>query len=251
MKLALTTAALLVMTAFAGCTSRYADVPQPTRFDNTKQQKLQAAEHWKVIAGHAAAQLAADLKGKYGERAVHVPMPTGEQAFVGGFRELLITELVAQGIPVSTKPANAMLVDVRYTIFKFRPDRLENTRFYGDATMLAAGIWAIGGVLDASISSAVGSDAGAKLLLTVAGLEGFSWVKNEGMGRDQRTVGPVPRSEILLTTTVQDADRIVSRKSSIYYVADEDSALYVNRPATAHTLTVRGDCNGGRKLCAE
>jgi hypothetical protein len=250
MKLVLTTAALLVMTAFTGCASRYADVPMPTRFDNSGQQKLQAAEHWRVIASHAAAQLAVDLKDKYGDRAVHVPMPEGEQVFVGGFRELLITELVAQGIPVSTKPAKAMLVDVRYSIFKFRPDRLENTRYYGDATMLAAGIWAVGGVLDASIAAAPGVDAGAKMLLTVAGLEGFSWLKNEGMGRDRRAAGPVPRSEILLTTTVQDADRIVSRKSNIYYVADEDPGLYVDRPA-AHTLTVRGDCNGGRKLCAE
>ena len=251
MKVVLTTAALLVMTAFTGCASRYADVPMPTRFENSSQQKLQAAEHWQLIAHHAASQLAADLKNKHGDRAVHVPMPEGEQAFVGGFRELLITELVAQGIPVSTKPNNAMLVDVRYSIFKFRPDRLENTRFYGEATMLAAGIWAVGGVLDASIAAAPGVDIGSKLLLTVAGIEGFSWLKNEAMGGAKRAAGPVPRSEILLTTTVADGDRIVSRKSNIYYVSDDEPALYENRPAVGRTLTVRGDCEGGRKLCAE
>jgi hypothetical protein len=102
----------------------------------------------------------------------------------------------------------------------------------------------------ADVSSAGGVSAGAKLLTVAAGLDGFGWLSNEVMGRGQYASGPVPRSEIVLTTSVVDATRIVSRRSSIYYSADEDKALYWDRPAAAHNITVVGDCGEGRKACA-
>ena len=240
----------LAMTCLVGCAARYADVPAPTRFENTKQPKLQAAEHWRSIAEHVAGQLPADLREKLNGRAIYVPQPGGEQPFVDGFRDLLITALVGQGFAVSTEAKNALSVDVRYSIFRFRPDRLQNTYYYGEATALAAGLWAVGGIVAADISSAGGVSAGAKLLTVAAGLDGFSWVSNEAMGRGQYAAGPVPRSEILLTVSVVDNARIASRRSNIYYTADEDQALYWNRPATAHTLTVKGDCEEGKKSCA-
>lgn len=248
-KIVLASLAIAVAGTF-GCASRYADVPAPTRFENTQQQKLQAADHWRNIADHVAKQLAGDLRDRLNGRAVYVPQPGGEQAFVEGFRDLLITSLVAQQIPVSTEAKNALTVDVRYSIYRFRPDRLQNTYYYGEATLLAAGLWAIGGVVAADISSAGGVSAGAKLLTVAAGLDGFSWLRNEAGGRAQLASGPVPRSEIVLTTSVVDATRIVSRHSSIYYAVDEDKALYWDRPATAHTISVVGDCGPGRATCA-
>lgn len=241
---------VLAMAGMVGCTSRYADVPAPARFENTKQQKLQAADHWRSIADHVAGQLAGDLRDRLNGRAVYVPQLGGEQAFVEGFRDLLITSLVAQDIPVSTEAKNALSVDVRYSIYRFRPDRLQNTYYYGDATMLAAGLWAVGGIVAADVSSAGGVSVGAKLLAVAAGLDGFGWLSNEAMGRGQYAAGPVPRSEIMLTTSVVDGARIVSRRSSIYYTADEDKALYWDRPAAVHTLSVVGDCGEGRKACA-
>lgn len=244
------TSLMVAMASMAGCASRYADVPAPARFENTKQQKLQAADHWRSIADHVAGQLANDLRGKLNGRAVYIPQPGGEQAFVEGFRDLLITALVAQDVPVSTEAKNALTVDVKYAIYRFRPDRLQSTYYYGDATMLAAGLWAVGGIVAADVSSAGGVSAGAKLLTVAAGLDGFSWLSNEVMGRGQYASGPVPRSEIVLTTSVVDATRIVSRRSNIYYTADEDKALYWDRPAAAHNITVVGDCGEGRKACA-
>lgn len=240
----------LAIAGLLGCAApRYADVPAQTRFENTKQQKLQAAEHWRSIADHFAAQLAADLNGKLGDRAVYVPLPGGEQAFVEGFRELLITSLVGRGLPVSTEAKNALAVDVRYAIYRFRPDRLQSTYFYGDATALAAGLWAVGGILTADISPAAGVSAGAKLLAVAAGMEGFDWLSNEVKGRGKYASGPVPRSEIVLTASVADASRIVARRSNIYYTMDEDAALYWNRPTAGHLLPVSGDCGEGRKSC--
>lgn len=242
-------AAVAACFGLAGCAARYADVPAPTRFANEDQQKLQAARHWQLIADHFAAQLVTSLDGRLNGRALHVPQPGGEQAFVEGFRELLTTSLVAQGVPVATDAAGALVADVRYNAYRFRPERLINTRVYGEATMLAAGLWAFGGVLAAPGATAPGVNAGSKLLGAVAGLEGFDWVKNEALGHGRYTSGPVPQSEILLTVSVADGGRIVGRHSSIYYTADEDAALYWQRQGGGKTLRVLGNCAEGGAAC--
>ncbi len=248
-KLATSGIAIALAGMMIGCAPRYADVPAPTRFENSKQDKLQAAEHWRKIAEHFASQLASDLRDKLGGRALHVPNPGDEQAFVDGFRELLTTALVAQGLPVSTDARNALTVDVRYSIYRFRPDRAQNTYYYGDATALTAGLWAIGAVAAADISPNAGISAGVKALSAVAGIEGFAWLSQEAMGRGQYASGPVPRSEIILTAAVADNTRLVSRRTNIYYATDEDSELYWQKPARAVSIPVMGDCGERSKLC--
>lgn len=245
------TLAVILAGLVVGCAApRYSDVPAPTRFENSKQQQLQAAHHWQLIAEHFAKQIASDLQDKLGGRAVFIPQPGGEQAFVQGFRELLITALVQQGVPVSTLPSNALTVDVNYSIYRFRPERVVSTYYYGDAVALTAGLWAIGGISAASLSSATAANAGAKLLATVVGLEGFAWVNN--VLRGDHTNSAVPRSEMILTASVADNSRIISRRSDIYYTSDDDPRLYWDRSGAGHTLSVTAgslSCEGG-KSCA-
>lgn len=222
-----------------GCASKYADVPAPARFENAEQQKLQAANHWKLIARHIAKQIADDTADRLNGRLIYVPTPNNEQAFVTGFRELLITELVRQGTPVSIKPEQALQVDVQYSIFKFSEERARQTYHYGDATALAAGLWAVGGVMAGNLASAKGVDAGIKLLTGAAALDGFGWLSNEALGRGRFANGAVPRSEILLTTSIADGNRLISRVSNIYYTADEDHALYWNKQNTNAGTTLK------------
>ncbi|MDR2187171.1 MAG: complement resistance protein TraT [Azonexus sp.] len=238
--------------SLVGCASRYADAPAPTRFANEDQQKLQAARHWQLIADHFADQLAGSLSGKLGDRAVHVPQPGGEQHFVEGFRELLVTALVNKGLPVADNPSGALIADVLYNAYRFNPNRVASTYYYGPATALAAGLWAIGGIAAANVSSAAGVDLGAKALVGAAGIEGFAWVANEALGKGKYASGPTPRSEILLTVSVSDGGRIISRQSNIYYTADEDAALYWHRRGsgdTGKTLKIVGDCARGEARC--
>jgi hypothetical protein len=248
------TSLALACLGVAGCTARYADVPAPTRFPNEEQQKLQAARHWQLIADHFAGQLANNLGASLGGRALYVPQPEGEQAFVQGFRELLITSLVNKGVPVAAEASGALAADVRYNIYRFSRDRQAETYYYGEATALAAGLWAFGGAVKGIVNSsnATGVAAGAVLLTTAATLEGFGWLSEEGFGNGRYASGPVPRSEILLTISVADGGRIVSRYSSIYYTADEDYDLYWQRSdgGSGTTVPMVGDCNPGRTLCA-
>ncbi|WP_415033729.1 hypothetical protein [Azonexus sp.] len=243
-------AALTACLGFTGCAARYADVPTPTRFANEEQQKLQAARHWQLIADHFASQILGSLDGKLNGRALHVPQPGGEQAFVEGFRELLISALVAQGAPVALDPKGALVADVRYNIYAFQPERAAQTHFYGKATLLTAGLWAIGGVVGAPGASATGVNVGSKLLATVAGVEGFAWLSNEAMGGGRLASGPVPQSEILLTVSVADGSRIAGRHSSIYYTADQDVGLYWKKQSAGNVVSVIGDCGQGGSKCA-
>lgn len=240
-----------------GCaTPRYADAPAPARFENTTQQKLQAANHWQVIADHFASKIAWDLNGTLGDRAIFIPQPGDEQPFVKGFRELLTTSLVQKGIPVSTTANRALIVDISYSIYRFSPNRAANTYAYGELSLLAAGLWAIGGIVTADVASAAGVDIGAKLLGTAAAVEGVSWLRNEKMNAGQYASGPVPRSEIILTSTIVDNSRIFSRITNIYYTSDDEPELYWDRPASevvveqGHSMKVSGDDCVGRKTCA-
>lgn len=218
-----------------GCaTSKFSDNPNSIRFDVSNQYKLQAAEHWHIIAEHMAEQLSADLKTKEEKRPLFIVQASSEFPFVEGFRELLTTAMLARGWDIRLQPKDALPVDIRYSIYRFRPDRTSNTYYYGDATMLVAGIWAVSGILDANNIS-----VGAKILSSVATIEGFSWMKNEGRQDARATHNPVPRSEIILTAMVTDEGKIIARRSNLYYSADEDAILYWKKTGASQSTNVK------------
>lgn len=219
-----------------GCAApKYADNPKASRFEASNQYKLQAAEHWHIIAEHMAAQLSADLKSRGITRPLYVAPATKDYPFVEGFRELLTTAMVAQGWDMRIQPQNALPIDIRYSIYKFRPERANQVYYYGDISMLVAGIWAVSGIVESNIA------VGAKALATTGFLEGLSWMKNEGRGDALITNPSVPRSEIILTGMVTDNGKILARRSNLYYSADEDGGLYWKSNAASHTVTVKGE----------
>lgn len=245
------TALTLVCATLTGCAPRYADVPAPTRFANEQQQQLQAARHWQLIADHFADQIAISLQDKLKGRAIHVPQPEGEQAFVEGFRDLLISSLLNRGVPVATSPAKALTVDVRYNVYRFRPERVASTYYYGQASALAAGLWAVGSIMVADLATARGLSYGLKAMTGIGAAEGFSWIQNEGMQGGRFTNDAVPRSEIILSVGISDGDRLISRQSNIYYTTDQDFGLYWKRtPGSGNVIKVYGDCSSGETKCA-
>lgn len=239
--------AALIACGLAGCMSpQYADAPTPTRFQRTDQLKLQSAAHWRVIAEHFATQMTKDLQAKQLTRPVYISSENGDFAFVEGFRELLTTSLVNQGVEISTVPEGADKLDIRYAAYRFDNDRAYEKYQYGSVTTLAAGLWAF-------VASAIGiSDAGASvgisILLATSGVEGAAALRNEtALGGKQAKVapGPMPKTEIVLTASLQRDNRIVARRSNVYFTADEDAALYWQKTGKAAnrgvTMPVRGE----------
>lgn len=217
-----------------GCaTSKFADNPNSTRFDVSNQYKLQAAEHWHIIAEHMAEQLSTDLKSKKVKQPLYIVPASIDYPFVEGFRELLTTAMLAQGWDIRLQPKDALPIDIRYSVYRFRPDRASQLYHYGDASMLVAGLWAISGIAEIN-----GMVAGAKALSAAATLESFAWVKNEGRQDARATSGSVPRSEIILTAMVTDEGKIIARRTNLYYSADEDAILYWKTSGKGQSVNV-------------
>ncbi|MDR2452668.1 MAG: hypothetical protein LBE85_13120 [Candidatus Accumulibacter sp.] len=260
----------VVLVALSGCgvPARYADRPYPTRFDRIEQPKLQSAGHWQAIAANVAQDVVADLGQKNLIKApIYIPRDQDDFAFVEGFTELLTTSLVAQGLDVRTciqrtcggtnatgDAPNALVLDVRYSAYAFQPRDIYYT---GQATTLMAGLFTAGGIIAGGSSVGVSDGGplefppyrylswGAKLLGVTALADASFWAShNFDTGPDGKYMGQVPKTEILVTASVTQGDRIVVRRSNVYFTSDEDAALYWNQrpsPVPVTTLPVKGE----------
>ncbi len=223
MKVQTTGAALAIAAMLAGCATPYSEAPLATNFPTTKQEKVQAAAHWNVIAKDVAKQISSRLAG----RPLHVVPSTGKSAFERAFSNQLVSSLVANGHAVMKQPAGALSVEVDTQVVGFSPNRPQYPHA-GTATALATGIWALHDVGKAT--------AGAALYATVAAADAYGWFRSEF------ATGETPRTEIVVTTSVSDGNQFLSRATSVYYVADSDKALYESAATgvSGHNIKMKG-----------
>ncbi len=207
MKVQTTGAAVAFAAILAGCTTSYSEAPLATNFPTTKQEKVQAAAHWNMIAKDVATQLSSKLAER---RPLHVAQSPGKSAFDRAFSNQLISALVANGHTVMKQPAGALSVEVDTQAVSFSANRPQY-RHAGTATALMTGVWAL------HVGEAT---AGAALYATVAAADAYSWFRSEF------ATGETPQTEIIVTTSVSDGNQYLSRNTSVYYVADSDKALY-------------------------
>ncbi|MCM2288313.1 MAG: hypothetical protein NDI67_04725 [Sulfuritalea sp.] len=208
-------AALLCLPLLAACATPYSEAPLATNFPTSKQQKLQAAAHWNVIAGDVAKQISSGLKEK---RPLFVNQSLVKTAFDRAFTNDLISALVAEGYTVMKSPDGALSVDVDTQAVRFSPNRPQYNHT-GLATAVTAGVWAL---RDVSLDTA-GQVLGAGVAVAAAA-DAYSWFRSEFAS------GQTPQTEIIVTTSVSDARQYLARRTSIYYVADSDSRMYVYEP---------------------
>jgi uncharacterized lipoprotein YajG len=217
-------AALACLQFVAGCATPYSEAPLATNFPTNRQPKLQAAAHWNVIAGDVAKQISAGLKDK---RPLFVDQSSVRTVFDRAFTNDLISALVAGGHTVLKSPTGALNVDVDTQTVRFSPNRPQYN-YAGVATALTTGVWAL---------HQAHATAGAVLVAGVASADAYSWFRAEF------ATGETPQTEIIVTTSVSDASQYLARSTSIYYVADTDSRMYVYEPpfqAQTKTMGVTG-----------
>lgn len=210
MKKSLPAAALAVLLATA-CATPYAPAPLATNFETSKQPKLQAAAHWNTIAQDVAAKLSARLPQS-------APLFINQQAnaspFERAFTNQLITALIDAGHSVMRTPEGALRVGVETQAVPFAADRPQY-RHAGKATALGAGLWALYDIVEYA------SNGPAKAaLLAVGAADAYAWFDSEFAG------GGTPSMEIIVNTSVTEANRYLARNTSVYYVADADQQLY-------------------------
>ncbi len=231
------------------------EVPIATNFQTSSQPKLQAAEHWRRAANDSAAGLIKALKDggaclpkqpckvlylrRNCEASGCFPQRC-DTIFNRVFFNEFLTALVADGYPVSSGPAtDALIVDIDVQPVSFSGPRLQY-RYAGEPVHVGPGVWALRDVT------------------TLIDRDGISAVStsdpDSNWYRTEFAVGETPRSELVLTVSAMSPEKTyIARKTSVYYTADADAALYSCGPKLNDTPTwnvpVTGDCSAPR--CAE
>lgn len=183
-----------------------AQVPVPTAYPLNTQQKMQSIHHWEVLAEDVARKIAEVLDHRVVERQfpVHVA-PSGATPFAKSFHSLLITKLVEKHVAVTSNIENAMTLDFDIDI----------VRHGHGLTRTAKGLY-----------RALAPDVYVQREALVPA-DGQPGLVNEAMLRSSEVnvdagvyTFEVPRSEILITSSLLYHDTFLMRDSSIYYIND-------------------------------
>jgi len=210
-------AALLCLPLLTSCATSHSEAPLATNFSTAHQLKLQAASHWNTIAKDVAKQISASLKEMH---PLYVNQSSVKTVFDRAFANQLTSALLAEGHTVLKTPAGALSVEVDTQTIRFSADRPRNTYVglpaVGLPTALAAGVWALRNVQINTIPPVLGAVA--------VGFDAHTWFSSEFAS------GGTPQTEIIVTTSISDENQYLAHSTSIYYVADSDSRMYVYEP---------------------
>lgn len=198
---------LLTGLMLTGCAT---EVPIPDTHEVTVQKKVKAAHHWDVIAADIAKETKALVEGNaaYRNKPVYLRPASPETPFSKAFTNLLITQMVRMGVPVSEAPDGALLVRYDTQVIRHRSDRTAHVP--GALTALVAGIAVAHNVHTwTEMEKTVGG---------VALLGGVEWALGHSTA--------LTKTEFLVTTSLVEGGLYRLRKSDVYYLDDEDGSLY-------------------------
>ena len=220
--------ALAVIVALLSGCAMQSQVPIPEKHALTYQKELRASHHWNLLAADAAEQIRASV-AIAGIKAVYVPDPAERTDFNRAFQSLLVTQLVDKGLRVATTSANAVSVGFDTQVVAHRSDRIA----YRPGTLTALGLGIL--VLRGVALNGNPLERGATFL----GLAGAADAAMTVYG------GPTPKTEIIVTTSINDGSRFVTRRTDIYYIQESDTALFLPKTEAAaprlKDLRVTGD----------
>ena len=203
-------------------------VPVATTYPVNFQKKMQAAHHWDVLTADVAKRLRGNLIGS-GEPqgrpvALNVQQPRYNSQFGIAFHNLLVTHLLEQGFVMSENPSAGLPVSYDIQVVTHK-DRGFIRPAPGLFTALTGTVLVLRDVSDTH-SPAAATMLGAVALDVASGF-----------------VTDTPNSEIIVTTSVMNGDRYVSRLRDIYYISDNNVDQYIAKgpdPVTTRMVEVVG-----------
>ncbi len=200
--------------------------PLPTGYAYSTQQKMQAANHWEVLANDVANQINKELIDReYLTTPVYVRHSCGRPdacgkgetyAFDEGFNDLLVTELVTFGVPTRAAiEEDTLVVDYKVQVLNHRAVRYPNPP-PGVMTALAMGI----------------------TVFRNAPIEIIAMLTAGAVDATLANVTSSGHYEVIITTSIVDENRYIMRSSNIYYINDVDFWQYQQAaPAAELELT--------------
>lgn len=208
--------AVLGLAMLAGCQSQ---LPYATTYPMTGQHKMQAAQHWNVLAADVAGRVHAALDDRMDLRQLAIDVDTDQAPgpFHQVFRELLVSNLVQRGVQVADLEENQL--ELVYKVQVLRHGARIQRPVPGLLTLIGAGIAVSRDVTTEFIYGA----APAGLLADVAAGH----------------LASHSNQEVIITTRLVWKNRYVMHASDIYYINDEDY-LHYGRPLRAAGSAARG-----------
>lgn len=218
---------LILCLGLGACASQ---VPVATTYPVSYQRKMQAAEHWDILAADVAnrlhdALLAGPVRasGRQCKSAIalHVQPPQYNSEFGIAFHNLLITHLLEQGFLVSESPSDGCY-EVTYGIqVVTHNDRGFIRPMPGLFTALTGSVLVLRATGDNNPATAA--------MLGAVGLDVASGFLTDN-----------PNSEIIVTTSVMSGARYLTRLRDIYYISDNNVQQYIAQaPAPPPPVTTR------------
>jgi len=203
---------LLASSTLLGGCAHYAQAPQPTNFPTQEQQHVQAASHWQLIAGDSARQLMAAMPEKH---PLYVVRKGSESPFEEAFTAQLVTELTRAGYPVmkSAERPGTLLVELSAQPVQFAENR-QRPAAAGELSLIAGCLWVLRNIYE-NVSP------GAAMIAGTAAVDGVRWFGSKASGG-----AFVPKTELIVTTSVSSHERYYAQTSSAYYTTQSDWGLY-------------------------
>lgn len=213
---------MVLLIFICSCSSR---VPEPISYPYSQQKKMQASQHWEVLADDLANRINNELiRSDNIDKAVFVKETCGDDStpcgpnqtstFNEAFRDLLITKLFDFGIPTSNRGGD----DAIEILYKVQLVRHNATRVRtlqpGLLTALSAAIVVL-------------RNAPSELLVVATGVAADVANANLSTGSN---------IEIIITTSLTSKDRYLFRASDIYYINSEDFYHYQEQLPQTRTI---------------
>jgi hypothetical protein len=187
-----------------------AQVPVPTAYPLSTQQKMQAMSHWDVLADDVARRIHEVLEQRVVERQFPIYVTSsGATPFAKSFHALLITRLVEKNITVSNTFDNALILSFDIDMVR-HAERMTRTG-KGLYRALSPDVFLYAQRHDFA-------EPGRQ-----ADWENERILQDAEMNVDAGTyTSTLPRIEVMITCTLLSDDAYLMRDSSIYYINDAD-----------------------------
>lgn len=210
--------ALLAACALGACNNRFQTYPRAVTFPGVEQEVARSAAHWNLMAANEADLITRDFETP---PALFIEATDAtDSPFEQAYQRLLTAQLLAAGANVMINPGTAGL-QLDYDIMVISHDNGRSLRprpgFFSAAFAIAA------------IAGNVPNWAENELAIIplAVGLD----VLND-IWRDTRAT----MSEVIVTTTLHDGDRLLRSDARIYYVRDADLGNYQTRGKTFNVV---------------
>lgn len=202
----------------------HTDIPRAQHYPVSDQRKARAMHHWDILADDVAERIAVaalpaatQASGQYHLQASSVT------PFHKAFSSLLLTRLVNKGVPMSALPTEGEQAHARIRfdvqVVEHSGAALNVPQF--PLTILAAGLSVLRGMYLYPPTELGGA---------AMGLAGAMLVDQSQRVMNGQAAGGPTRTELLVSTTVLQGQRIVARTSDVYYIDGDDAKLFTEPP---------------------